>query len=231
MAIKVKNAILSAFFGAVGPFLNKQATLDESRSVYKFFQQREVAWAIWPFNITCIVLMLVVNTIAVKYKMLSYKYDGAFLGTSLIFVLGYLFSAVFDYIYEGDIMTVKQTIGAFMMIFGIMLITKQEDEVKIKKHTNSFYKLIPEDKGGIPDTPLTESDHSRRLECLIDKTKTPVDYLTTPEKTEEPSTSLGKSDPLTKEVSTFTESSRPASRQIPGAMGAIDFIHMRKGFL
>ena len=59
MKIKIKNALLSAFFGSIGPFLNKQATLDHDRYVYKYLSEKEVSWAIYPFDILCFVLMLV----------------------------------------------------------------------------------------------------------------------------------------------------------------------------
>lgn len=228
MTIKVKNAILSAFFGALGPFFNKQATLDQDRAVYRFFNDNQVSWAIYPFDIFCIVLMLVVNTIAVKYKMLSYKYDGAFLGTTLIFVLGYAFSACFDYLYEGEVPSLKQTGGALMMIFGIILISSQEEKEKIKKHTNSFYQLIAENKDN-KELPLPEEE-DRKTECLIDKTKTPSDQSSPTDKPHKNSKKSG-TDPQSKDCSIFTNSSRSASRHKPGEMGAIDFIHMRKGVL
>lgn len=226
MVIKVKNAVLSAFFGALGPFFNKQATLDQDRAIVKFFQDQQVSWAIYVFDVVCIILMLVSNTIAVKYKMLSYKYDGAFLGTTLIFVLGYMFSAIFDYIYEGDAPSIKQTAGAFMMIFGIILISSQEEKDKVKKKTNSFYQLIGpnEDEKDI----VVPEDDDRKTECLIDKTKTPSNIQTPTSET--PKLTSGF-DSNSKDTSIQTASTRSASRQIPGVMSAIDFSHMRKGFL
>lgn len=229
MAIKIKNAIFSAFFGALGPFFNKLATLDQDRAVYKFFSEQEVPWAIYPFDVVCFALMLVVNTISVKYKMLSYKYDGAFIGTTLIFVLGYAFSAIFDYIYEGEPPTIKQTIGAFMMIFGIILISSQEEKDKIKKKTNSFYQLIPEEHDG--KNSGAPEDQESKAECLIDKTKTPSDQLSAVGLSHKTGIKIENSEPMSKDATTYTASSRSASRHIPGEMGAIDFVHMRKGFL
>lgn len=142
MGIKLKNPIISAFFAALGPFFNKQATLDEDSKVFTFFKEHGVKWAIYPFDVICLILMLWSNTIAVKYKMLSYKYDGAFMGTSLIFILGYLFSAMFDFIYSGKFLTLKQTGGALMMILGIVLISFQEEISSVRKRTNSIFALI-----------------------------------------------------------------------------------------
>ena len=230
MTIKIKNALFSAFFGALGPFLNKQATLEEDSTVYKYFSTQSIPWAIYPFDIVCFVLMLVVNTISVKYKMLSYKYDGAFIGTSLIFVLSYLFSAIFDYIYEGGVPTIKQSIGAFMMIFGIMLISSQEDGVKLKKKTNSFNQLIQE--GEEDDGSESPKVGDPKVEGLIDKSKPPTDtLLTTPTTSKEPSNDVMEPESPSKEELISRGRSQPASRHIPGAIGALDFIHLRKGYL
>lgn len=184
MVLKVKNACLSAFFAALGPFFNKQATLDEDRKVYQYFISKGVRWAIYPFDVTCLILMLWVNTIAVKYKMLSYKHDGAFLGTSLIFILGYLFSALLDFIYDGGFLTLKQTLGVVMMIAGIILISTQEETDQVRKRTNTLLGLLgnmdfdqfdndalEEDKTNF-DAPLIIDD------CLPDSgTKDPDDAL------------------------------------------------------
>lgn len=232
MVIKVKNAILSAFYGALGPFFNKQATLDETRPIFKYLSEREIAWAIYPFDIACFVIMLVVNTMSVKYKMLSYKYDGAFLGTSLIFVLGYGFSAIFDYIYEGEAPSLRQTLGAFMMITGIILISSQEEEEKVIKKTNSFYEIIAEDGGQEPKAGAEENDP--RTERFLDKSKSPDGNL--PQsvgETDASSPAGGQQGSLSLPAMTDKSqvSARSPSRQRPGEMAAIDFVHMRKGYL
>ena len=116
-----RDAVISALFGALGPFFNKQATLDPRSRVYSLFTDNNIAWAIHPFNLLCI--MLTMNTVSVKHKMLSYKNDGAFLGTSLIFSLGYLFSALLDIALGQSYMNWEKYIGVLSIIVGLMLIT------------------------------------------------------------------------------------------------------------
>lgn len=151
MNFNIKNPLLSAFFAALAPYFNKQATLDEKSPVYKYFIEKEVRWAIYPFDVVCLILMLWSNTIAVKYRMLSYMHDGAFIGTSLIFILGYLFSSGFDYLHTQSFLSMKQTLGICMMTVGILLISYQEEENKVRKRATTVFDLIQ-------DADLDESD-------------------------------------------------------------------------
>ena len=140
--IVLKLPLLSGFFGALGPYFNKQATLDSTRWVYSFFIAQNCWYMIYPFDFLCIFCMLWVNTLSVKYKMLSYKYDGAFIGTTFIFILGYLFSSALDYVLEGKIMSDKRIVGALCIILGVLLISFQEAEQKVFKRTNSVLILV-----------------------------------------------------------------------------------------
>ena len=167
MKISIKNVIISAFFGALGPYFNKQATLDETRYIYRVFNENEIGWLIYPFDILCIILMLWANTISVKYKMLSYKLDGAFIGTTMIFILGYLFSSGFDYLYEQQLLPLKRWIGAALVILGICLISIQESEDKVKKLTASVYMFVEDEDG---EEVLKKCDEIKE-ECLIQKPK------------------------------------------------------------
>lgn len=151
----VKNAILSAFFGALGPYFNKQAKFDNSGAVYHWFDDRGYGWAVYVFDVVMIILMLWANTISVKYKMLSYKQDGAFIGTTMIFILGYIFSSGFDYLYDQKILPLERILGALLIILGILMISWQEEEDKVKKVTNSVLVFVPEteDNGHDPNSP------------------------------------------------------------------------------
>ena len=167
MKISIKNVIISAFFGALGPYFNKQATLDQTRYIYRVFNENEIGWLIYPFDILCIILMLWANTISVKYKMLSYKLDGAFIGTTMIFILGYLFSSGFDYLYEQQLLPLKRLIGAALVILGICLISIQESEDNVKKLTASVYMFVEDEDG---EEVLKKCDEIKE-ECLIQKPK------------------------------------------------------------
>jgi hypothetical protein len=219
MAFKIKNALISAFFGSLGPFFNKQATLDKDRAIYVFFTERNVAWAIYPFDIFCIILMLWVNTISVKYKMLSYKHDGAFLGTSLIFILMYVFSAGFDFLYEGAVLTPTKTVGALMMIAGIVLISLQEESDKVTKKTNSFYELVAEES--------EKSDPSKVPIATADDDDSPPLIQTQ----ETISNTEGKKTKEHESTSCSKSSSKMPSRHTPGEISNLDFIQLRKGYI
>lgn len=222
MKISLKNVLVSAFFGALGPYFNKQATLDSSRTVYKYFNEQDVGWMIYPFDVLCIILMLWANTVSVKYKMLSYKYDGAFIGTTLIFVLGYIFSSIFDYMYDQQILPIKRVLGAVLVIAGVILISRQEQNANIKKKTASFLVLVGDGKEEA--LPLPSEGPGNPEDCLIRKTEN--------SKQTDARLKRGKNRSI-------KSNSRPAgrkaapqvSRLLPNEIGAVDFIHLRRGFL
>ena len=214
MKISLKNVLVSAFFGALGPYLNKQATLDSSRSVYKYFHEQDVGWMIYPFDALCIFLMLWANTVSVKYKMLSYKFDGAFIGTTLIFVLGYIFSSVLDYIYDQQILPTKRVLGAVLVISGVILISRQEQDANIKKQTASFLALVEDEEEGLPSPTGGESSPE---DCLIRNRRS----------------ERAASSPKPRRGRPKKERRGPAqvSRLLPNEIAALDFIHLRKGHL
>jgi hypothetical protein len=221
MKISLKNVVLSAFFGALGPFFNKQATLDSSRTVYRFFHQQAVGWMIYPFDAVCILLMLWANTVSVKYKMLSYKFDGAFIGTTLIFVLGYIFSSGFDYIYDQQLLPTKRLLGALLVIAGVILISRQEQDANIKKQTASILVLVE----GAEDGQLSPmQEHSSPEDCLIHnrRAEQPADARAKPGR--------GCARSALRPAAGDNEAPRP-SRLRPNEMAAVDFIHLRKGYL
>ena len=192
------NVVISAFFGALGPFFNKSANLDEAKPIYKLLIENGISYMIYPLNVLLIILMLWSNTISVKYKMLSYKYDGAFIGTTFIFILGYLFSSVLDYLLDTQILSTKRLVGALCIILGVLLISFQESEQKVLKQTNSVLVLVdritsppgrassrpvePETEARVGDTGVnTIGEDSKHLgnaeplkEPLVDKT---VEYV------------------------------------------------------
>lgn len=140
--IRRKNVILSAMFGSLGLLLNKQETLDPKRNIYIFFKDCNIGWGIYVFNTICILLMLFVNTLSVKYKMLSFKPDGAFIGTTMIFILTYVFLSILDYANDGEIMTRSKMLDAFMIMLGVVLVAMEEQADKIEKGVPSVYQFI-----------------------------------------------------------------------------------------
>ena len=217
MKISLKNVLVSAFFGALGPYLNKQATLDSSRSVYKYFHEQDVGWMIYPFDALCIFLMLWANTVSVKYKMLSYKYDGAFVGTTLIFVLGYIFSSVFDYFYDQQILPTKRVFGAVLVIAGVILISRQEHDAKIQKKTASFLVLVEDANGDAGLSPTEAPDSSD--DCLIKNRRAQE----RPEARAEAGRGVGRK-------ARRRAGPQASPRERPAELRAADFIQIHRGF-
>jgi len=119
-----KHAVRSAFYGALGPLFNKMTTSDPNSKVGIFLAQQGLPpWTLWVFNVVCIILMLSVNTRSVKFKMLSFKEEGAFLGTTLIFSLGYFYSSVFGWVLGEDFVPISKYIGFALIIGGVIMIS------------------------------------------------------------------------------------------------------------
>lgn len=142
----LKFAIMSAFLGALGPFFNKQVTMDLSGFLPGLLE----LWSgsqlpIYFYFAACLFLMLYCNTLAVKFKMLSYKYSGAFLGTSIIFILGFVFSAVLGEVTGEQSLTVEKMVGAGLMSIGVALISMQQAEDNVPAKGNQSILAVVED--------------------------------------------------------------------------------------
>ena len=120
----VFDALLSGFFAAIAPFFLKLTIWSKDSKPYPFFAHNSLKWAIVPWDILMIILLVGFNTISVQFKMLSYKWNGAFIGTTLIFVFTYIFSLGLDFIDPtNDTKKTpweigKRVIGAVLMIIG-----------------------------------------------------------------------------------------------------------------
>ena len=137
------EAIFSGFFAAIAPFFFKLTALTSSSINYPYFVRKELTWIIWPWNLLMIALLLICNTVSVKYKMISFKFNGAFVGTTLIFVFTYIFSVVLDLLDPTNDSqyqpwtVVKQLLGAVLMVVGTCLVAidhfVQEEQHKMEQ--------------------------------------------------------------------------------------------------
>ncbi len=159
----LKYAIMSAFMGALGPFFNKQVTTDLSGFIPGLLE----LWSgsqipIYAYFVACIALMLYFNTLSVKYKMLSYKFSGAFLGTSIIFILGFVFSAMLGEVTGEKSLTIEKMLGAGLMSIGVALISMQQAEDNLPAKNTSALAVVEEmsankktvESGIIKDLPI-----------------------------------------------------------------------------
>lgn len=194
MKFSLKNVLLSSFFGALGPFFNKQATLDKDRKVVQYFDDTDYPWLIYVFNVLCLMMMVWANTIAVKYKMLSYKFDGAFIGTTLIFVLGYVFSSGFDYVYSQQILPYMKILGALLIMLGVTLLSWQEEKDEVLKRAPSVL-IIYQHQEEI----YIDDRKSAKSEALIKKPAPPKKIPQTKIKTPKPALQPAKAAPASKQ--------------------------------
>ena len=196
MKISLKNVLLSSFFGALGPFFNKQATLDKDRKVVQYFDDTDYPWLIYVFNVLCIFMMLWANTVAVKYKMLSYKYDGAFIGTTLIFVLGYVFSSLLDYVYDQQLLPYMKILGALMIMMGVTMLSWQEEKDEVFKRAPSVL-IVYQHQEEI----YIDDRKSTRSEALLKKPELPKKVSQTKIKTPKPAKQPAKAATASKQKS------------------------------
>ena len=106
---KIKTLIyvtfLSGLFAMLAPQCFKLVGFSSKDPAYNWFKSRNVFWLLYVWNAAMIIITLVTNTISVKYKMLSFKVTGAFVGSTLIFVFTSLLSVPADWISEGKLMS------------------------------------------------------------------------------------------------------------------------------
>ena len=137
----MRNATLSALFGALGPLFNKLSTFDNTSQVAVWLNAYGLTDLHFAYDVFCIALMLFANTISVKYKMLCMKDGGAFLGTTLIFSLGYLFSALLGFAINEPAMPLQRYLGVFFIIAGVMLISIDRHELAAKENQLSDIEI------------------------------------------------------------------------------------------
>lgn len=164
------DALWSAIFNILGAGAITAAVFEKNHKVYKKLQEWEKPWLVWPWDVLMIILMVVFNTLSVKYKLISFKYNGAFIGSTLIVVYSFLIAGFGEMVLEDKVPTVKQTAGAALMIFGITLVSFDTTQTKQKKSKTSGEKqdlnesLVEEDCSFISDEKQNDSLIDKDLE-------------------------------------------------------------------
>lgn len=135
------NPLTSATFGALGPVFNKQVVVSSEPSEDTLLALA-LKYSVYPIatqitlNAVFIVLMLTVNTLSVKYKMLSFKYSGSFISTAVIFSVSSFLSLMFDMIVSslrGDGIPAnlpRQLIALTMICLGVTMTASQSSHAK-----------------------------------------------------------------------------------------------------
>ncbi len=127
----VFDAFVAGLFAVFGPIFLKLAGFSKESSPYKWFDERNVLWMLYPWDALMVGAMLVTNTISVKYRMLSFKFNGAFIGTTLIFVFTSILSAPADLIFEDKFLRWQQIVGLGLMILGVCVVAYEHEENKV----------------------------------------------------------------------------------------------------
>ena len=144
----VWDAMVAGLWAVIGPFLIKLAVFSDDAKLHGWFEDHGF-WMVYPFDILMVLAMLTTNTISVKYKMLSFKINGAFMGYTLIFIFQWMFAIPLDYIIEGKFPHWHQFVGAPLVVSGICLVCydyeKYKDE-KRDKEGDQGYKEVKEDE-------------------------------------------------------------------------------------
>ena len=150
----IKHAAKSALFGALGPLFNKMTTWEYSKPAGRFIKEHQLPYSyLVAFNIICLAIMISFNTASVKHKMLCYRLEGAFLGTTLMFSLGYLFSTVLGIIIgEGNVPPYKY-LGFLLILIGVMLISAEPKSILLQKSRDVVEDVVSHSS---PSTPQAE---------------------------------------------------------------------------
>lgn len=170
------NPLNSAVFGALGPVFNKQVVVSAEPTEDKILSY-VMKYSLYPIaaqitlNIVFILLMLTVNTMSVKYQMLSFKYSGSFVSTAVIFSVSSFLSLIFDLIIasvkgEGiPTNLAKQLIALVMICLGVTMIAGQsshtkQDPAPVKGEAQASGDVLPTEQGRIPGVFAQASERS-----------------------------------------------------------------------
>lgn len=170
------NPLNSAVFGALGPLFNKQVVVSAEPTEDKILSY-VMKYSLYPIaaqitlNIVFILLMLTVNTMSVKYKMLSFKYSGSFVSTAVIFSVSSFLSLIFDLIIswvkgEGIPTNLpKQLIALLMICVGVTMIAGQsshtkQDPTPIDGEAQPHGEALPTEQGRISGVFAQPSERS-----------------------------------------------------------------------
>jgi hypothetical protein len=156
------HPIASGLYGALGPFFNKQIGFGHYSDTSMLWR-----WAInyqvsiifmWLADLAFLAAMLTVNTMAVKYKMLSFKRAGSFISNTIIFTVSVMSSLVLDLVLAvtsdnplDDEKLFKRVLALILISTGVGLISIETQ--KAFAETDADNKLdIYQNKTSITET-------------------------------------------------------------------------------
>lgn len=138
------HPVASGCFGALGPFFNKQMGLGHYSNdsvLWKWVLNTQANLAVlWGLDLVFLVMMLAVNTLSVKHKMLSFKQAGSFLSTTIIFSVSVIISLLLDLLIattteeEFDISKgFKKGLALILIISGVFLISSESHQKDVTR--------------------------------------------------------------------------------------------------
>ena len=121
------DTFISGLFAMLAPQFFKLVGFSDKDASYRWFKTRDIFWLLFVWDAVMVAMTLITNTISVKYKMLSFKVNGAFVGSTLIFVFTSILSVPADWITEGKPMNWKKFVGFVIMIIGVIVVTYEHE--------------------------------------------------------------------------------------------------------
>lgn len=117
------HSLLSGFYAVIAPFCYTLTSFTKEDRTYNWFSGKSGFWLIYVWDSIMILCLFYFNTISVKYKLFSYKFNGAFLGTTLILVFTIAFSYVVDLIMVGHFPNPRRVLGVIIITMGTAVIS------------------------------------------------------------------------------------------------------------
>ena len=77
---------------------------------------------IYAFNLIILCLLVFFNTLSIKHNMISFKYNGSFLGQVYLIVFCWVLSTIIAAMFDNKNIKLIRVLGCLMIIAGILLI-------------------------------------------------------------------------------------------------------------
>ncbi|CAG9310741.1 unnamed protein product [Blepharisma stoltei] len=115
--MKITSSILAGVFAATAGAFGKFGFQSFYWGEFLYYEELSL-------KIACIIIMLVLNSLMIKFFMQSLKDLGASKATVINFTCNYMSSAVFGYLVYSEYLSLTWGLGALLMIIGVYIISK-----------------------------------------------------------------------------------------------------------
>ena len=122
--------LTGGFLTALSPFFNKLANTEEGSFISSLFKPQDDSFPLALNAVWCILIAIsiLINSVSIKYMMLSIQQNGAFLNNILNLIFNFVFSCAFDFLLDGKIINHIKLSGALLVVSGFMLIKNSKTQ-------------------------------------------------------------------------------------------------------